>query len=143
MATTFSASAKIELNAPASKVWRALTDPEQIKKYLFGTEAVSDWQEGSTLEFKGVWEGKPYLDKGVILKSEENRLFKYSYHSSFSQLEDKPENYQIISYILHEEHGITTLEIKQENTQSKEAAEHSAGNWQYVLNTIKEIIEGK
>ena len=36
---------RITINAPAGKVWQALTDPAQIKQYLFGTNTVSDWKK--------------------------------------------------------------------------------------------------
>jgi len=37
----------IVINAPASKVWDALVNPEQTKKYMFGCETICDWQPGS------------------------------------------------------------------------------------------------
>ena len=56
----------IHINATTDKVWEALTTPEIIKKYFFGTDAVSDWKVGSSLIFKGEWEGKKYEDKKKI-----------------------------------------------------------------------------
>ena len=34
----------VTINASKAKVWDALTNPAQIKKYMFGTEASSDWK---------------------------------------------------------------------------------------------------
>ena len=34
----------IRIEATADRVWDALTNPEQTKKYMFGCETVSDWQ---------------------------------------------------------------------------------------------------
>lgn len=53
------------INAPIAKVWDALVTPEIIKRYFFGTTVVSDWKEGSSIIWKGEWEGKTYQDKGV------------------------------------------------------------------------------
>ena len=86
----YTAKVSIEIEAPPGKVWDALTDPQLIKKYFFGTEAVSEWKVGSTLEFKGVWEGKEYLDKGTILELIPRKLLRYTYLSSFSGLPDVP-----------------------------------------------------
>ncbi len=44
----------VSIDASTAKVWDALINPEQIKKYFFGTEAISDWKVGSTLIFKGI-----------------------------------------------------------------------------------------
>ena len=62
------------IKAPASKVWEAITNPEQIKKYLFGTETCSTWNVGSPITFRGVWEGKDYEDKGTILEMRKKRF---------------------------------------------------------------------
>ena len=92
----------VSIQAPLAKVWHALTDPEQIKKYLFGTETVTDWKAGSPITFSGEWEGKAYQDKGTILEIEKEKILKYSYWSSFSGTEDKPENYANVTYRVEE-----------------------------------------
>jgi len=143
MKNKFIAKAEIKLNAPASKVWDALINPTMIKQYLFGTEAVSEWKVGSTLEFKGIWEGKEYLDKGIILKSEKEKIFQYTYLSSFSGLEDVPENYATVTYELFPDNGETKLSITQDNVATEESQKHSEQNWASVLNTLKDLLEEK
>jgi uncharacterized protein YndB with AHSA1/START domain len=49
----------ISINAPASKVWDALVNPAQTKKYMFNCEAVSDWKVGSPLLWRGSYNGSP------------------------------------------------------------------------------------
>ena len=46
-------SESIEIHEAPSKVWDALTNPEIIKKYLFGTETITDWKVGSEIIFQG------------------------------------------------------------------------------------------
>ncbi len=41
------ANASIVINASAARVWDALTNPEAIKVYMFGSTVISDWREGS------------------------------------------------------------------------------------------------
>jgi uncharacterized protein YndB with AHSA1/START domain len=131
----------IDLKADVSKVWDALTNPEKIKQYLFGTEAVSDWKEGSQLFFIGTWEGKEYRDKGKILKLIPGELFQYSYWSSFSGTEDVPENYATVTYKLSSENGMTRLTIIQDNIASEESKQHSDHNWGEVLEGLRKIVE--
>ena len=38
------AKADTTIDAPVDKVWDALINPEMIKKYMFGTTAISDWK---------------------------------------------------------------------------------------------------
>jgi len=136
-----SAKVNIRINAPVSKVWEGLTKPEMIKQYLHGTEAISDWRVGSSLVFKGTWKGKSYSDKGVILKMEKEKLFQYSWLSSMSGLEDRPENYSIITYNLRPVDGGTELSLTQENVANEEARKNSEKNWSDVLNVLKNLIE--
>jgi uncharacterized protein YndB with AHSA1/START domain len=98
--TNLIAKTSININASASKVWEALTTPAMIKEYLFGTEAVSDFKVGSSIIYKGVWGGKIYEDKGKILEVVPEKLFVSTYWSSMGGKEDKPENYNKVSYEL-------------------------------------------
>ena len=59
-----SLTTSIDVNAPAAKVWEALTNPEIVKKYFFGTNVKTDWKVGSPIIWEGEWEGKSYRDKG-------------------------------------------------------------------------------
>ena len=141
MSINLIAKTSTTISAPAPRVWDALTNPKLIKQYFFGSEAISDWKEGSTLNFRGEWEGKEYMDKGTILKSEPNKLFQYSYYSSFSNLPDVPENYATVVYELLEEDGQTTLTVKQENIANEEARKNSEKNWEQVLQSLKDLLE--
>jgi uncharacterized protein YndB with AHSA1/START domain len=130
----------ITFEAPISKVWNGLTDPVIVKQYFFGTNLKSDWKVGSPITFSGEWEGKTYTDRGIILDIVPPRLLKYTYWSSMSGTEDKPENYNNITYELTENDGVTTLILTQDGVKSQEAMEHSENNWQSVFDGLKKIL---
>lgn len=133
----------ISINAPASRVWQALTDPSLIKEYFFGTQAISDFKKGSKLIYRGEWEGHTYEDKGTILESEENRLLKHDYWSSMSGLPDVPESYATLTYVLDPLENKTVLSVTQDGLHSEEQLEHSRQNWQAVLGKMKELLESR
>lgn len=141
MKTKFIASKTVIVKASVSKVWEALTKPELIKKYFFGTDASTDWKKGSPIFFRGEWEGKPYEDKGTILDIIPEKMVKYSYWSSFSGVPDVPENYANITYELSSKDGVTTLTITQDGLDSEERKTHSESNWGMVLDNLKKLIE--
>jgi uncharacterized protein YndB with AHSA1/START domain len=141
MATGLMLTVTIEINASIKKVWDALVNPEIIKQYLFGTETVTDWKVGSPIIFQGVYEGVAYKDKGTILELIPEKKLKYDYWSSFSKLEDIPENYQQISFELLNKNGKSILSLTQENFPDQTAKEHSEANWRMVLDQIKKIVE--
>jgi uncharacterized protein YndB with AHSA1/START domain len=133
----------IDINAPAAKVWQGLTDPELVKQYFFGTNLKSDWKEGSPITFSGEWDGKAYEDKGTILEITPGEYVKYSYWSSMSGTEDKPENYANVSYKIIEKDDVSTLEITQDGIKDEASKEHSEQNWQMVFGGLKKILEEK
>src|SRR5690349_7686145 len=133
MSKTAIAKATTTIDAPASKVWDALTQPELIKQYLFGTDVKTDWQVGSPITYKGEWQGKHYEDKGKIVQIEPRKLLVSTYWSSMGGLPDTPENYNTVRYDLSPEGHGTRLTITQDNNPSEEAAHHAEQNWHTVL----------
>ncbi|MDD8018393.1 MAG: SRPBCC domain-containing protein, partial [Bacteroidota bacterium] len=82
------------LNAPISKVWDALTNPQQTKKYMFGCETVSDWKKGSPLLWRMNYEGKELIAvKGSIVDIIPEKVLVYTTIDPNSTIADIPENY--------------------------------------------------
>jgi uncharacterized protein YndB with AHSA1/START domain len=135
------ASVEAEIDASRSAVWRALTDPDQIEKYMFGSRVETDWTPGSRITWKGVHGGKQYEDKGEILEVVEDRRLKVTHFSPLSGKEDAPENYHTLVYELDEHDGKTRLSLSQDNNPTEEAAEHSRANWQKMLTALKDLVE--
>jgi uncharacterized protein YndB with AHSA1/START domain len=138
---TLTSKTTVTFEAPIEKVWNGLTDPAIVKAYFFGTNLKSDWKVGSPITFSGEWEGKTYVDGGTILEIDPPKLLKYSYWSSMSGTEDKPENYNDITYELDEKDGITTLVITQDGVKNEEAANHSEQNWKTVFGALADILK--
>ncbi len=131
----------VTFKAPIAKVWEGLTDPKIVKQYFFGTHLRSDWKVGDPITFSGEYDGHKYQDGGIILDIDPPKYLKYTYWSSMSGTEDKPENYNNIIYELNEDNGVTTLTVTQEGVKSRESAEHSEENWMSVFDGLKKIIE--
>ena len=132
----------ININATPSKIWDALTNPDIIKHWLFGTNVISDWKVGSQILFTGNWQGTDYKDKGTILQFEKEKIFRYSYRSGFSGLPDSStENYSIITFMLAPTNNSTQLTLTQTNFATDTAYEHSDKNWKATLDLMKNIIE--
>ena len=142
MNKTLMAKATITINAPASKVWEALTNPELIKQYLFGADVITDWKEGSPIIYKGIYEGKAYEDKGKVLNVETGKLLRITHWSPLSGSPDSPENYHTVSYDLAAENGSTQLTITQDNNPTIEEQNQNANFWKMVLDGMKKLLEG-
>ncbi|HMA06052.1 MAG TPA: SRPBCC family protein [Methanomicrobiales archaeon] len=132
----------VSIRAPPAEVWKALTDPDLIRQYLFGTEATSDWKAGSQIRYRGTWEGKAYEDKGVVLRAEPGKMLETTYWSSMSGLPDIPGNYRLVRYELTpEKGGGTLLTVTQDNNPTEEGRAHAEGNWKVVLEGLKRLLE--
>lgn len=142
MTTNLTAEARTTIEAPASTVWEALTKPEIIKQYFFGTNVVTDWKVGSPIYYRGVWQGQPYEDKGVILEFEPPRKLVSTHWSPLAGVPDVPENYHTITYLLDEHDGRTQITLLQDNNASEEERQHSEQNWNMMLASLKALLEG-
>lgn len=129
------------IQAPPARVWKALTDPAEIKQYMFGTEVTTDWKADSPIRYKGTWQGKAYEDKGTVVKNEPERLLVTTFWSALSGQPDEPENYKTVQYELVPEDGGTRLTITQDNNATQDEAAHSEENWTTVMDGIKKLVE--
>jgi uncharacterized protein YndB with AHSA1/START domain len=125
------AKAQTTIKASTDKVWNALTNPEMIKKYMFGTTVVSDWKEGSKI----VWKGK-------ILQIEDQKKLQYSHYSPLSGLHDNPQNYHIVTIDLAKKDNETIVTLTQDNNPDEKTKDHSEKNWKMMLASLKKLLEG-
>ena len=135
------ATAECEIDAPPEEVWQALTDPETIREFMFGSVVETDWQPGSPITWKGEFEGKQYEDKGEVIAVEAPRTLQVTHFSPLSGQEDKPENYHRVRYELRNQGDRTLVRLTQDNSGSPEEAEHSGANWQSMLDGLKKVVE--
>jgi uncharacterized protein YndB with AHSA1/START domain len=138
----------IDIKASASKVWDALTNPSQTKKYMFGCEALSDWREESALIWKGNFDGVELVAvKGVIIRIQPDRYLAYTTIDPNSQVPDLPENYLTVTYELAEKDGRTMLTITQGDYRTVAEGDKryqetiAGGGWNSILQEIRKLVE--
>ncbi len=141
MTTALGTKIEITIDAPTSKVWKAITTPEEIKKWFFGVDTTTDWKVGSEIVHTGEWQGKPYKDKGRIVEFEPERKLVHTHWSPMSGLEDAEENYQIVTWTLSGSGGSTALTVAESNIPSEETKDVSEKSWRTVLEKLKDLLE--
>ncbi|WP_245413271.1 SRPBCC domain-containing protein [Arthrobacter celericrescens] len=124
-----------------SGLWAVLTDPAAVKEFMFGADVRTDWLPGSSITWRGEWEGKEYADRGEILEAEPGSRLVMTHFSPLGGQEDVPENYHTLTWTLEESAGGTKLTLSQDNNASAEEAEHSKGMWDNLVASVKEIAE--
>ena len=131
----------ILINARKEKVWAALTDPALVKLWQYGSDLITTWEVGSNIEFITEWEGQIFKQWGKVLEIKPNELLKYSLFAPRPDLEDKPENYFVMNYVLTSENGKTKLEIIQEDNRPNAVQEEPQGEENPILQSLKQIAE--
>ena len=136
MSTDRIAKATTTVDAPVTKVWDALVNPRTIKQYMFGTDVASDWKKGSTITWKGEFQGRKYEDKGTILEIEPERKLRYTHVSNLSPGEEHTVTVEVTPRGRQ-----TVITLLQDNNATEEARQHSEKNWGMMLAGLKKIVE--
>ncbi len=141
MAGMLTANSAVVIKSEPAEVWAAITNPVLLSKAFFGARVVTNWREGSPITFSGEWNGKPYKDKGTIMKVVPNRLLEYTHWSPLSGTPDEPENYHTVTFKLTPSEGGTELALRQSNVNDESEREHSEKTWALMLGNIKKLVE--
>lgn len=139
--TNLIAQADVDIAAPPADVWEALTNPELIAEYFFGSKVETDWLPGHPISWKGEYEGKSYEDRGVVVEVEPERRLTVTHFSPMTGLPDKPENYHTITYDLDDRGGATKVSLSQDNNGDEAEAARATENWRSMLNGLKATVE--
>jgi uncharacterized protein YndB with AHSA1/START domain len=137
-------TSRVVICAPVNQVWKALTEPEFVKQWQYGSDLITDWQPGHAIRFHSLWEGKVYEQWGQVVEVTTNRLIKYTLFAPGSGLDDMPENYFTMTYELEESDGSTTLRVIQmdpRGTDSQESQDGAVENENGVLTALKDLVE--
>ena len=138
MATSIST---IKINASMDRVWETITKAELVKLWQYGSDLITSWEAGSDIRFSTEWEGKVYEQWGKVLQVIPKESVKYSLFAPRPGLEDKPENYFIMTYSLTNKNGETVLKIIKEDSRENVIEEEAESEENPVLKSLKEVAE--
>lgn len=134
-------SSTILINAPKQAVWETLTRADLVKRWQYGSDLITSWEVGSDIRFKTEWEGTVFEQWGTVLEMRLHELVKYNLFAPRPGIEDRPENYFIMNYIISSENNQTRLEIIQEDSRPNAIQEKPQGEENPVLQALKKVAE--
>lgn len=129
------------LNAAPEKVWEAMTNLEKVKRWQFGSDLIKNWLIGTPIEFSTEYKGTVYKQWGTILEIKPYELIKYNLFAPQPGVEDKPENYFIMSYVLLPENSATRLKIIREDNKLGADQEEELDEENAILQALKSVVE--
>jgi uncharacterized protein YndB with AHSA1/START domain len=128
---------QVEIATTPERLWAAITDPEQTRKYYYGALSRSGWTVGSRWTSEGEG-GEVYLE-GEILEIDPPRRLVHTLHvvhdpSAAAEAPSRVE-YEITQIgdncrltLIHTGRGPATVE-------------YTSGGWETILGGLKELLE--
>ena len=95
----------VKILAPAKKVWLALTRPDLVEQWQHDSDLLTTWEVGTPIFFRNEWGGQVFEQKGTVLEFSPASRLKYSLFFPRPDLQDIPEHYFFMTYLLTENDG--------------------------------------
>lgn len=132
----------IFINAPAQKVWDALTQPALMKQWMSETDIdiITNWTAGGPITIRGRLYKKHFENKGKVITFQPYTKLQYTHLSSLSRLPDLPENHALFSFRLTA-NGATQLDFSTQNFATETIYKHLAFYWNVGLELLKRFVE--
>lgn len=123
-------------DAPVSRVWKAITDKDQMKQWYFDLSVFRP-EPGFEFEFKGTGrEGEKYRHLCKVIEAIPNKKLSYSWTY------DGYEGYSVVSFELYEEGNKTRLKLTHEGLETfpqnnpSFARSSFAEGWKQLIGTL-------
>ncbi len=136
----------IDIDAPPSLVWRALTDPHVMPEWMSDEplEVETHWEIGGPIVLRGILHGRlRFENRGVVQAFEPERMLRYSHWSTLSRrvLPDVPGNHAIFSFSLAPLVDGTRLVLVLGNLADQAVYGHLNFYWDVTLMMLKQFCE--
>jgi len=127
----------IFINAPAEKIWAALTLPEYTRQYWTGFAIRSEWKAGAPVSMIKP-DGRPNWE-GTIRECEPHSLLSYTFDPSVDP-NYTGENVSRITWKIEPFMGTMMLTLIHEEISDK-FEEGARLGWPYFISSIKSLLE--
>jgi uncharacterized protein YndB with AHSA1/START domain len=128
-------------NAPVEKVWKAISDKDEMKQWYFDLSAFKP-EKGFEFSFEGGSEKQKYTHLCKVLEATENKKLSYSW-----RYKDYQGN-SIVTFELFPEEGGTRVKLTHEGLESFPdnnpdfAKESFQAGWTYIIGeSLKKYLE--
>lgn len=129
------------IRATRERLFSALTEPDEIVRYLPFKSVESDGCEGGRIIFRGDANGAPFEDIGVIEVHSPPAMFQYRYWSTNHGTAQQAENHLRISYTLTEGGQNVLLNVRHSDIPPGPYHTTMTEVWEDILGGLKSYIE--
>ena len=128
---------EIEIAATPERIWDAITDPQQTRKYFHGALSKSDWTVGSRWTSESE-DGEVYLD-GEILEIDPPRRLVHTFHVLHKPTAAAEAPSTVVWQITPI--GDTCRLTMTHSGRGPATMEYTSGGWNTILGGLKELLE--
>lgn len=142
---------RIELKAPVSRVWRALTDHREFGEW-FGVKIDEPFAAGQVSRGHITYPGYEHIKwEAVVQKIEPERLFSYTWHpyAVDSKIDYSKETPTLVEFTLEKTAGGTLLVVTESGFEKiprdrrLEAFRKNEGGWAEQMKNIEKYVAQK
>jgi len=127
----------IYIEAPAARVWEALTQGEHTRLY-WSRYVQSEWQVGARVEFLRADKSKLSHD-GQVLEIDPPRRLVMTFDVTPEGMKEPPSR---VTYELEELHGATKLTVIHDGfPPDSEVLKGISSGWPHILSSLKTYLE--
>jgi uncharacterized protein YndB with AHSA1/START domain len=134
----------VTIAAPAAAVWRLLTEPARMKRWLgepeMQIEVETDWSVGGSIVVRGFHHAR-FTNLGTVLEFAPPRRLSYTHLSSLSRLVDEPASYTTFSFTLDSTGRRTLLAFAATGFPTQTIYKHLRFYWGSTLEVLKRHAE--
>jgi uncharacterized protein YndB with AHSA1/START domain len=128
---------QVEIATTPERLWKALTDPDETRKYWYGALSVSDWKVGSRWVSQSE-DGEVYLD-GEILEIDPPRRLVHTLHvvHEAAAAAEAPSRIEFEITQIGNRCRLTVTHTG----RGPATIEYTSGGWETIFAGLKELLE--
>lgn len=134
----------VTIAAPPSRVWAALTTPDQMTRWMgepeMALEIDTSWVVGTPFVVRGLLHHR-FENRGTLVAFEPERLLGYTHLSSFSRLPDVPASHSSVEFALAPVPSGTTLTITVTGFPTESIFKHLEFYWRGTSVVLQRFVE--
>jgi uncharacterized protein YndB with AHSA1/START domain len=129
----------IYIRTTREKLWKAMTDPEFVRRYFFGATQESDWKSGAAWQLKTP-DGR-VADSGEVVEIEPFRRLVLKWRHELKP-ELRAEGYSRMTCEIEESGSSLKLTVTHEMDRSESKfIEGVSEGWPPILSSLKSLLE--
>lgn len=125
----------IYINAPAEKIWDALTQSEYTRQYFWGSNVESDWKPGSKI--RNFSDDGTTFGEGEVLKAEPGKILSQT--SRMLGPDGTTSGESKITFEIEQHGDVCKLIVTHEH--SSEMHKNAMGGWEMSMSSLKSLLE--